>query len=53
MTENKKLYYTVSEAAKMLCISRNYAYKLVRTGQLPYVKFGKRLLIPRIPLKNA
>jgi excisionase family DNA binding protein len=52
MSENKKLCYTVPEAAKMLGISRNYAYELVRTGQLPYVKFGKRLLIPRIQLEK-
>jgi excisionase family DNA binding protein len=52
MTENKKLCYTVPEAANMLGLSRNYAYELVRTGQLPYVKFGKRLLIPRIQLEK-
>jgi excisionase family DNA binding protein len=52
MPENKKLCYTVPEAANMLGLSRNYAYELVRTGQLPCVKFGKRLLIPRVQLEK-
>ncbi len=52
MSESKKLCYTVSEAAQMIGVSRNYAYELVRQGQLPVIKFGKRLLIPRVQLEK-
>jgi excisionase family DNA binding protein len=43
---------SVPEAAKMLGISRNFAYELIRQGKLPYVKFGKRILIPKTALEK-
>jgi excisionase family DNA binding protein len=43
---------TVPEAAKKLGISRNFAYELVKRGELPSIRFGKRILIPRIALEN-
>jgi len=51
-TEGKRLCITVPEAAAMLGISRNFAYELVKAGKLPVVKFGKRLLIPRVGLEK-
>jgi excisionase family DNA binding protein len=47
-----KLCYTVPEAAEMLSLSRNFAYELVKQKKLPAVKFGKRLLIPRVALEK-
>ena len=47
-----RLCISVPEAAKMLGMSRNYTYELVRTKQIPVVKFGKRLLIPRVLLEK-
>lgn len=38
---------SVSEAAKILGIGRQTAYDLVALGKLPYVRLGKRILIPR------
>ena len=49
---DKRLCITVPEAAEMLGISRNFAYELVKQKQLPVVKFGKRLLIPRVALEK-
>lgn len=46
----ERLCLTVPEAASMLGISRNFAYELVKQKQLPVIKFGKRLLIPRVAL---
>ena len=43
---------TVPEAAKKLGISRNFAYELVKRGELPSIRFGKRILIPKIALEN-
>jgi len=48
----KRLCITVPEAAEMLGLSRNFAYELVKRKELPVVKFGKRLLIPRVALEK-
>lgn len=48
----KRLCITVPEAAKMLGISRNFAYELVRRHELPVVELGKRKLIPRVGLEK-
>jgi len=48
----KRLCVTVPEAAKMLGISRNFAYELVREHKLPVIQLGKRLLIPRVRLEK-
>lgn len=42
--------YRVEEAAKLLGISRNSAYEAARTGQLPTVRIGKRLVVPKVAL---
>jgi excisionase family DNA binding protein len=42
-----KLCYTVPEAAKLLGLSRNFGYELARRGEIPIIKFGKRMLVPR------
>ena len=49
---DKRLCITVPEAAAMLGLSRNFAYELVKQKQLPVIKFGKRLLIPRVALEK-
>jgi excisionase family DNA binding protein len=49
---DKRLCIRVPEAAEMLGISRNFAYELVKQGQLPVIRFGKRLLIPRVALEK-
>ena len=37
---------TVTEAAKILGIGRNQAYAAAKTGELPTIRFGKRLVVP-------
>lgn len=44
---NERLTLTVTEAAKLLGISRAMAYECVRTGDLPAIRLGGRILIPR------
>ncbi len=44
--------YTVDQAAALLCISRNSAYKAVRRGEIPTIKIGRRLLVPRAALER-
>lgn len=43
---------TVPEAARRLGILRNFGYELVKRGELPVVRFGKRLLILRVALER-
>lgn len=44
---NDRLTLTVTEAAQLLGISRAMAYECVRTGDLPAIRLGGRILIPR------
>lgn len=41
---------TVPEAAKILGIGRNSAYEAIRRGDIPSVRIGKRLVIPKCAL---
>ena len=49
--ENEKLTLTVAEAAKCLGIGRNSAYEAVARGEIPVIKVGKRLLVPKAALE--
>ena len=44
--------FSVEEAAAILGIGRNTAYTAIKTGQLPCVRIGGRLLIPRAALEG-
>ena len=39
------------EAAALLGINRNTAYEAAARGELPVIKIGKRLLVPRARLE--
>jgi excisionase family DNA binding protein len=41
---------TVDEAAKILGISRGGAYEAVKRGEIPTIKIGRRLLVPKAAL---
>lgn len=45
--EGDRLTMTVEEAAHMLGISRNSAFRAVQRGELPAVRIGRRILIPK------
>ena len=42
---------TVEEAAKILKISRGSAYEACRKGDIPTLRIGRRLLVPRARLE--
>ena len=44
------LTVTVAEAAKLLGISRNSAYECVIRGEIPALRLGRRLVIPKAAL---
>lgn len=37
---------SVREAAEILGISRAHAYDCVRTGEIPSISFGRRVVVP-------
>ena len=39
--------YSVEEAAHLLSVSRSHVYRLVGRRQLPAVRLGRRLVLPR------
>ncbi len=41
----KKITGTVDEAAEVLKVSRNSAYEGVKTGEIPSMRIGKRILV--------
>ena len=43
----KRLTYTVDEAGVMLGVSRNTAYALAKRGDIPTIRMGRRLLVPK------
>ena len=47
-----RLTFTVVEAATLLGIGRNSAYEAIKSGILPSVQIGRRILIPRAALER-
>jgi excisionase family DNA binding protein len=39
--------YTVEEAGAILGLSRNSAYAAAKSGQIPALRIGNRLLVPK------
>ena len=52
MSNEHRLTYTVEEAAGVLGISRGLAYELVKSGDIPAVRLGRRLVVPRSALAS-
>ncbi len=46
-TTSQPLVISVTEAAVLLGVSRATAYECVRTKELPSIRLGGRILIPR------
>jgi excisionase family DNA binding protein len=48
----ERLTYSVEEAAAVLGISRAFAYEAVQRGDIPHLRIGRRILIPRSALQR-
>ena len=46
MVDEERMTMSVEEAAVRLGISRALAYELVRRGELPRLRLGRRIVIP-------
>ncbi len=47
---SERLVFTVGEAAELLGISRAFAYELVARGELPVIRLGRRIVVPKAAL---
>src|SRR5262245_35967561 len=47
-----RMTFSVTEAAGRLGISRAFAYELVARGELPCLRFGRRVVVPRKALER-
>ena len=50
--DNLPLALTVKDVAKLLGISRNTTYRLVRSKKLPSIRVGRQIRIPRSALEE-
>jgi len=50
--EAQSVVLTVDEVAKILQISRPQAYLGVQRGEIPHIRIGRRILIPRAALEK-
>jgi excisionase family DNA binding protein len=48
----ERLTFTVEEAAAALGISRAFAYEAVSRGDIPSIRIGRRVLVPRTALQR-
>lgn len=44
--------YSVPEVGKILGIGRSCAYEGVRTGRIPSIKIGRRVVVPRAVIRR-
>ncbi len=47
-----RLVYSVEETAKLLGISRSSAYEAVHRGEVPSMRIGRRILVPKAALER-
>jgi excisionase family DNA binding protein len=46
---DERLVYTVPEAGRLLGLSRNGSYEAAKRGEIPTIRIGRLLLVPKIP----
>jgi excisionase family DNA binding protein len=47
-----KLVYSAKDISRMLSISMNKVYELLHEDKIPYVKIGKKFIIPKKAFEN-
>lgn len=47
----ERLVWSVEEAGRLLGISRAHAYELVARGEIPHLRLGRRLVVPKRALE--
>ena len=49
-SQQPELPYSVDEVARILGVARGTAYEAIRRGEIPSIRIGKRILVPRAKL---
>lgn len=52
MNTEERWTLNVPEAARLLGLSRGSAYQAIATGEIPHIKVGRRILIPRVAIQR-
>lgn len=52
MANESEFTYDVETAGKKLGLSRPLAYRAAKNGELPIIKIGRRLLVPKAALEK-
>ncbi|WP_232841813.1 helix-turn-helix domain-containing protein [Caldicellulosiruptor acetigenus] len=52
MNDYEKLTYTPKELAKVLNISLTTVFKLIKQKEIPVIRIGRKVLIPKAKLKD-
>lgn len=50
--QDERLTLTIEETARLLGIGRQLAYERVKTGEIPVIRIGRRLVVPRRALEK-
>jgi excisionase family DNA binding protein len=50
MPDNRVI--SVDEAAEALGVSRNTAYEAIKKGQLPHIRVGRRIVVPKLAFER-
>jgi excisionase family DNA binding protein len=50
--DTERAVLTVKETADVLGIGLNQAYEAIRSGAIPSLKIGKRIIVPRVALEK-
>jgi excisionase family DNA binding protein len=50
--DSERRTVTVEEAGRILGISRGSAYGLAKAGELPTIRLGKRILVPKSAIER-
>ena len=46
----EKLVYSIPEASKLLGVSHIHGYLMAKRGQIPTIKLGRRIVVPKSAL---
>ena len=49
--ESRKTY-TITEAAALLGVGKSAAYEAARRGEIPVIRIGRRLVVPKAALQR-
>ena len=52
MENNERLTYTINQTSKILGLSRNATYLACLRGDIPCLRIGKRLIVPKVQLQK-